>query len=78
MTAVVLDTNILVSALWTPAGNAAEIADLMAAGRLTPFYDRRVLAEYEAVLSRPKFPFAPGDIRVLITGNVRHYPATRW
>jgi predicted nucleic acid-binding protein len=52
--------------LWTPAGNAAEIVDLMAAGLLVPFYDHRVLAEYEAVLARPKFPFASDDVRTLL------------
>jgi putative PIN family toxin of toxin-antitoxin system len=66
MLAVVLDTNILVSALWTPTGNAAKIVDLMVTGQLVPFYDQRVIAEYEAVLARPKFPFALDDVRELL------------
>ncbi|GHU75244.1 hypothetical protein FACS189461_1130 [Spirochaetia bacterium] len=38
----------------------------MVTGQLVPFYDQRVIAEYEAVLARPKFPFALNDVRELL------------
>jgi putative PIN family toxin of toxin-antitoxin system len=111
---VVLDTNILVSALLSPFGPPARVLDLMLAGELQPAFDDRVLAEYRDVLSRPRFGFDAEDIgdlldvieaegvavsatpwplvlpdpddaafvevamaaqAILITGNLRHFPA---
>ena len=51
----VLDTNVLVSALWTPNGKAAYIVNQAIAGRLKLCHDYRILTEYREVLSRPKF-----------------------
>jgi putative PIN family toxin of toxin-antitoxin system len=51
---VVLDTNILVSACWTPGGNEAEVARLATTGIVTPCVSAAVLAEYRDVLSRRK------------------------
>ncbi|MDR2355497.1 MAG: putative toxin-antitoxin system toxin component, PIN family [Clostridiales Family XIII bacterium] len=66
MTRVVLDTNILVSALWSKDGNAAKIPDMFIRGELPLFYDARILAEYKAVLSRPKFAFRHAKVGLLI------------
>ncbi len=54
---VVLDTNILVSALLNPEGLPAAIIGLLLNGKLTVLYDNRILKEYGEVLSRKKFPF---------------------
>ncbi|MDR1579719.1 MAG: putative toxin-antitoxin system toxin component, PIN family [Synergistaceae bacterium] len=54
---VVLDTNILVSALLTPDGNSAQILGMVLKGRLQIGYDSRIMAEYHNVLARPKFHF---------------------
>ncbi len=54
---VVLDTNILVSALINPEGVPATILSLLLNGKLTILYDNRILKEYAEVLSRRKFPF---------------------
>ena len=62
---VVLDTNILVSSLLTP-GPPAAIVDLIADGRIIPFYSNMILQEYCEVLSRKKFGFSPLQVTRLI------------
>jgi uncharacterized protein len=54
---VVLDTNVLVSALINPTGVPATILSLLLNGKLTVLYDSRILQEYRQVLSRQKFHF---------------------
>lgn len=63
---VVLDTNILVSALLTPFGPPARVLDLVLSGDLQAAYDDRLLAEYREVLARPKFSFAPEEVAVVL------------
>lgn len=63
---IVLDTNILVSALITPFGNAARILDLVLRGDIRILYDDRILSEYREVLLRPKFGFEAKDVDILI------------
>ena len=52
---VVLDTNILVSALLSHEGNAAKILSLFTMDALQVCYSKIILVEYKKVLSRPKF-----------------------
>jgi uncharacterized protein len=52
---VVLDTNVLLSACWTPTGNEAKIVALALAGSITACVSPVVLNEYRDVLLRPKF-----------------------
>lgn len=63
---VVLDTNVLISALITPFGNAARILDMVIRGDLRILYDDRVISEYREVLLRPKFGFAISDVDTLL------------
>ena len=63
---IVIDTNVLVSALWTTNNNHIKILDMIGRGELRPCYDYRILAEYEEVLRRPKFEFAERDIKGLL------------
>jgi len=58
---VVLDTNVVVSGLMTPAGPCSQVVDFVVGGRLQVCVDARVLTEYEAVLRRPELPFLPGQ-----------------
>jgi putative PIN family toxin of toxin-antitoxin system len=58
MEKVVIDTNVLVSALWTPDGNSAKIIALMPLGKILPCYTFSIMKEYRAVLSRPKLKFS--------------------
>ena len=63
---VVLDTNVLVSALLNSFGAPGRVLDLVLAGELTVAYDDRILAEWRQVLRREKFGFSAGDIEVLL------------
>ena len=54
---VVVDTNVLVSALLTPTGTAAKAIELVSSGKLTPCYDQQILSEYKTVLFRDKFNY---------------------
>ena len=67
MIKAVLDTNVLVSALWTPAGNASTIVDLILADKIIPCFDQRILDEYRTVLSRPRLAFPAGQVDELLT-----------
>ena len=62
----VVDTNILVSALWTPNGNASFFMSKVINGTVKPCYDNRMLSEYRAVLKRPKFCFPPHMVDSLL------------
>ena len=63
---VVLDTNILVSALINPSGVPATILSLLLNGKITVLYDNRILGEYKEVLSRQKFHFKKNHILHLL------------
>lgn len=64
---IVMDTNILVSALITPFGNAARILDMVLLGELQVLHDDRILSEYSEVLLRPKFSFEERDVNDLLS-----------
>jgi putative PIN family toxin of toxin-antitoxin system len=63
---VVLDTNVLVSALLRAAGVPGRILDTILLGELTPVFDDRIFAEYTRVLSRSRFGFDPEDVTTLL------------
>lgn len=65
----VIDTNVLVSALWTKNSNAAtfQIMGLIADGTITPLYNTDIITEYLEVLNRDKFRFPKDIISKLIT-----------
>lgn len=56
----VIDTNVLVSALFTHNAEAAtfRVLEAMLYGVITPLYNKEILDEYEDVLKRPKFHFS--------------------
>lgn len=54
---IVLDTNVLVSALLSPASAPARVLAWVLAGRIVLCADARILAEYADVLRRPEFHF---------------------
>ena len=67
---VVMDTNVLVSALLTH-GPPAAIIDMVAEGKLIPVYNDLIISEYWDVLQRPKFNFHSIQISRLISNIVR-------
>jgi len=64
---IVINTNILVSALINPFGPPARVLDLVLLQELKPVFDDRILAEYREVLRRDKFGFSPDDVDDLLT-----------
>jgi putative PIN family toxin of toxin-antitoxin system len=111
----VIDTNIVVSAFISPNGKPAKILGMALNLEIQPFYCAEILAEYDEVLSRPKYNHSPeyrelifrriletwilieptktyapmpdetdrpfydtarGAGAILITGNLKHYPAS--
>lgn len=67
MIVIVLDTNVLVSALLSASGPAARILELVLAGELMVAYEDRILAEYRQVLARPRFGFDPQDVEEILS-----------
>ncbi len=63
---IVLDTNLVVSGLLNPDGNPGRTLDLFLSADVTLLVDDRILAEYRAVLRRPKFGFDTGDVLDLL------------
>jgi putative PIN family toxin of toxin-antitoxin system len=59
---IVLDTNVLASALLSPGGAPAAVLQLVLAGRILLCFDARIMTEYREVLRRPKFDF---DVRLV-------------
>lgn len=59
---IVLDTNVVVSALLHEASVPAQVLDLCIAGDLELAVDARILAEYAEVLRRPELDLDPGDV----------------
>ncbi len=66
MIRAVIDTNVLVSGLLSAAGNEALILLAIRQGLVHPCFSEDILAEYVAVLARPKFPFTPEQIAALL------------
>jgi hypothetical protein len=68
---IVLDTNVLVSALLSGAGPPAWILEAVLTGDLELALDSAIREEYEAVLRRPEFGFSAGRVDDLL-GTIDH------
>ena len=62
---VVIDTNVIVSALITKNPNTAttRVLELALMGEIVPLYDQNVLDEYLEVLTRKKFKLKEDSIQ---------------
>ena len=69
---VVLDTNVLVSALWSKDSTPAKVAHLIPGGKIIPCFCDEILYEYEIVLLRPKFNFPQYQITTLLE-NIKRW-----
>lgn len=69
---VVIDTNILVSALLSkhPDASTVKVLDALYASKIVPLYHDEILQEYEEVLRRKKFHFSE-DIVHLVIQSIR-------
>lgn len=65
---VIIDTNVLVSALLSSKENSAVsiILDKIFDGQLIPVFSKQIFEEYEAVLMRPKFNFNHDLINLIL------------
>ena len=59
---VVLDTNVIVSAVLTSGGVCARIFDMFTEGVFGIYVDGRILAEYDGVLHRPRLHLDSNDV----------------
>jgi len=62
----VIDTNVLISAALTSGGTCDQIMRAAIDGRIRLAWSAPVLAEYRAVLSRPKFRFSSPVVTALL------------
>ena len=69
---VVLDTNVIVSALLF-TGISSKLVPLWEGGGITALVSRGILEEYLRVLSYPKFKLSEGDIKGLIQEELLPY-----
>jgi putative PIN family toxin of toxin-antitoxin system len=67
MRKVVLDTNILVSAMLTINGNSARIISMALEGKLSVCYNSTILLEYNNVLYRPQFNFNAKKVQNIVS-----------
>ena len=63
---IVLDTNVIVSALKTHSGNCAAILDLVIEGDLALYVDQRIMDEYERVCGETRLKFDPHVVRTVL------------
>lgn len=66
MILVVIDTNVLVSAMISSVGNEALIIMAINQGLVTPCFSQEMLEEYSDVLIRKKFGFAQEEVDALL------------
>lgn len=71
---VVLDTNVVVSAMIShlDRGYPAALLRRMTERKFVPVYSTALMEEYEEVLRRPKFKFDERDIATVL-GKIRHF-----
>lgn len=65
---VVIDTNVLISALLSKHSDSATVQVLNAVfdGTIIPVFNDEILAEYDNVLHRPRFKFPDANIQLLL------------
>lgn len=63
---IVLDTNVLVSALLVQGSVPDQVLGTVLAGRSRIVLDGRIMREYRAVLARPEFGFGPERVDDLL------------
>lgn len=66
MIRAVVDTNVLVSAMISPAGNEALLILAIHHGLIVPCFPSEILQEYSNVLLRPKFGFSWHELQSLL------------
>lgn len=71
MIRTVIDTNVLVSAMISSAGNEALLLTAINQGLVLPYFSEEILEEYSDVLFRPRFGF-PAEVVDALLDLFRH------
>jgi putative PIN family toxin of toxin-antitoxin system len=66
MNRVVLDTNVIVSALLVPSGTQASVLLLAFRGHMKLYISEPVFSEYQEVLRRPRFKLHPRQVQAVL------------
>ena len=66
MNKVVIDTNLIVSAVRSRSGKPAKIYDMAVDGEITLYLSNEILEEYADVLSRPKHKLTVEDQKIYL------------
>ena len=66
MLKIVLDTNVLVSALWSEQGNPLEILEKFFQDEFLLYYCDEIMEEYDEVLHRTKLGFSKAKVSALL------------
>ena len=66
---VVIDTNVLVSALLF-SGRTGMLRDLWKSGRIIPMVSKETFAEFRRVISYPKFKLSQREIRSILNEEI--------
>jgi len=64
---VVLDTNVLVSALWSEQGNPYRILEMFFNSEIALYYNYEILEEYNEVLHRERLGFSEEKVLGLLS-----------
>ena len=67
MMRVVLDTNIIISAMLVPSGTQSAVLLLALRGEVALYVSSAVLAEYAEVLRRPRFKLQPQQVDTVMS-----------
>lgn len=62
----IIDTNVLVSAMLTPAGTSAQLVEAIRSRKLLPVLSHEIFMEYVQVLNRPRFGFDKKQVASLL------------
>ena len=69
---VILDTNIIVSALLSPMGNPAKIYRMIFTGAVSLFYSTDIFEEYQDVLYRTHLRIPADDMKMVFAAIRQH------
>jgi len=69
---VILDTNVLLSALLF-RGNLARIVALWKEGMISPIFSRETFQEFNSALKYPKFSLTKDEIKVIVEEEILPY-----
>ena len=68
----VIDTNVVIFALFKPDSVPGNIVNHALNGKIIPLLHEKILSEYKEVVNRPKFNFSQERIKLILNGVMEH------